>query len=143
MSGAPGHSGRGHHAALMAEARNLAESGGFNAPEIHRLFERRGVDPLPALVTIHRWVNEEYRRRNDQVAVARRAERRAEEAGGRLRLPQRALTPEFKLARMRLLRDIGLTDSQIARLMRLDVGDELTRSHVRHALELERYPSYF
>jgi hypothetical protein len=131
--------GRRHPITAVTEARRLA-NGGWNDVEISELLLRNGFVREPvSKVTVGRWVRAQraQRWRED---IERTSAARAAEAGARA-LGRRDVRPEFKLARMRALREhVGLKDAQIARLMRHDFGDEITRDMVAHALATGRYP---
>lgn len=89
--------------------------------------------------TVGNWVKP-HRARKNQEAVERSHARRATTRGARP-LGHFLARPEFKLARMRALRDeAGVTYTGIAKVMWFDFGDPLTQSQVRHAIASGRYP---
>jgi hypothetical protein len=90
----------------------------------------------PVQSTLSRWCDDAQHELDRAANTRRAAVRRAAASGGRLRLPR---TDEFKLARMRGLRDAGLKDTQIAVVMAFDFGDAMSRDSVARALEDGRY----
>jgi hypothetical protein len=128
--------GRRHPITVVTRARELAR-GGWGPEEIVRLLARDGVTVDAR--SVRRWTDAKVQRAYERHERERQA-RRAKAAGTGPMGPRHA-TPEYKLARMRALREhVSLKDAQIARLMRHDFGDEITRDMVSHALEMGRYP---
>jgi hypothetical protein len=123
--------GRRHPITVVTRARELAR-GGWGPEEIVRLLARDGVTVDAR--SVRRWTDAKVQRAYERHERERQA-RRAKAAG------TRHATPEYKLARMRALREhVSLKDAQIARLMRHDFGDEISRDMVAHALATGRYP---
>lgn len=124
-------------AKMVTRAREL-RGAHWTCEEVANLLERE-FGHRPVQSTISRWSDPRQQRTDAASNQRRSARQRAEESGGRFRaLPQ---TPEFKLARMRGLRDeAGLKLRQIARVMAFDFGDEMTASTVARVLEENRYP---
>jgi hypothetical protein len=61
----------------------MADLGGLGATEIHRVFQRGGLDPLPSVSTIKRWLydDEEARRSIEYSAPRWHAPARRHRAG--------------------------------------------------------------
>jgi hypothetical protein len=108
---------------------------GWKMEEIIDLLERE-FGHRPVQSTLSRWCDDAQHELDRAANTRRAAAKRAAESGGRLRLPR---TDEFKLARMRGLRDAGLKDTQIAVVMAFDFGDGMSRDSVARALEDGRY----
>jgi hypothetical protein len=108
---------------------------GWKIEEIIDYIERE-FGHRPVQSTVSRWCDDAQHQLDRVANVRRAAARRAAESGGRLRLRR---TDEFKLARMRGLRDAGLKDTQIAVVMAFDFGDGMSRDSVARALEDGRY----
>lgn len=127
---------RRHPMTVVTRARELV-AGGWTAEDAVRLLARDGV--VVDAASVRRWTDPRARALMERQLRERNA-RKSAAAGARPMGPRHA-TAEFKLARMRVLREqAGLKDAQIARVMCLDFGDELTREMVTHALEHDRYP---
>jgi hypothetical protein len=128
--------GRRHPITVVTRARELA-AGGWGAEEIVRLLARDGVTVDAR--SVRRWTDAKVRREYERHERERQA-RRARTAGTGPMGPRHA-TPEYKLARMRALREsAGLKDAQIARVMAHDFGDEISREMVARALADGVYP---
>lgn len=128
--------GRRHPITVVTRARELVAAG-WSPEEAVGLLARDGVTVDPR--SVRRWTDVKVRRGFEDRDRERQAQRAAA-AGGRPMGPHHA-TPEFKLARMKALREeVQLKDAQIARAMRHDFGDEISREMVAHALETGRYP---
>jgi len=128
--------GRRHPIKVVVRAREHVRAG-WSIAETTRLLEREfGVTVDPR--SVRRWTSDRYRRALERAERERRR-RRSMEAGARPMGPSHA-TEEFKLARMRKLRELGLSASDIAALMGHDFGDGLSAWQVRRALETGRYP---
>lgn len=131
----PAHSRR-HPMTVVTRARELVASG-WSYEATARMLAAEGA--TVSACSVRRWTNRRARDAMEQREQLRQA-RKAEAAGANPMGPYHA-RPEFKLGRMRTLRDeVGLKDAQIARVMRHDFGDELTRATVARALETGRYP---
>jgi hypothetical protein len=102
----------------------MADLGGFRATEIHRVFGMEGLDPLPSVSTIKRWLyDEEEARRSIEYKRAAMARTRAEAQGGRL-IRANSLTPEFREVRLRaLVKTCGLSVEDAATVMTFDAPD--------------------
>jgi hypothetical protein len=136
-TGQRGATGRRHPMTVVAEARRMAD-GGWTPTEIRDHLVRRGVQVTST--TIARWTNAKAAKRQ---AAQRTQHNRAVSAGRSGRLGNSRATPEFKLARMRALREqTAMRDAQIARLMAFDFGDVMSRDAVNAALANNRYPSH-
>lgn len=128
--------GKRHPMTVVTRARQLAEAG-WKPAEIRRLLERDGT--TVSLATVSRWVNPDAHRRWSEQAQrwnARRAASRGA-AGGAAR---RNARPEFKLARLQLLRESGLSCRATAIVLGLDFGDTFSEEQIRRAERLGRYP---
>ena len=130
----------GYPETLRAEARTLGDAG-WEPTQIVRIFARRGVNPLPTPSAVRWWLSGsanferqmEHQRRS-------KARRQARASGGRMLGKPR--TPEFKLARIRALAQRNISVRSIAVLIQFDLGDPITESQVRRALERGIYPTF-
>lgn len=127
--------GRRHPMSVVTEARRL-HAAGWNDVQIVNLLAREGVTVTKA--TVGRWVKPK-REQTWRAECERFGAVRAAERGGKP-LGRRDARPEYKLARMQALRELGVSFNSIAKVMGFDFGDELTEDQVRHALDLGRYP---
>ena len=127
-----------HSMPLVREARQLGRAG-WTPHQIAGIFRKRGVDPCPPPNTIRYWLrgglDMEKQRELDRRHKARV---RAERSGGRI--VSRAATPEFKVARIRGLRELGVSYAAIAKVMTFDFGERITEKQVRDAAVTGTYP---
>lgn len=88
--------------------------------------------------TVKRWVDQDFYDRDvERRRITERARWRLMHPGSQWRV----ITDADKLERLRALRDdADLSLSAIARVIRLDFGDELSRDQIEHALTVGRYP---
>lgn len=128
--------GRRHPMTVVTEARRLHNEGGWNPTEIVDLLARQGI--TVGRDAVMRWTDP----RVAEAARLRSEERnRMHSASKSGRIGHPSSSPAFKLARMRALReDAGLGYNAIAKVMRFDFGDDLSRGQVEYALETGRYP---
>lgn len=124
-------------AAMMERARQHYASE-WNPREITELLERE-FGRRPAENTVRCWVDQRFREANYTKSNSSAAIKRAKARKGRLAHPAMTRStngtrPEFKLARMQALREIGLPVTQIAKVMELDFGDPMSDYKVRQAL---------
>jgi hypothetical protein len=127
---------RRHPMTVVTRARQLVAAG-WTAEGAARLLAREGVTVDAR--SVRRWTDRRVQAAME-LAEHDRTARKARQAGAGPMGPRHA-TPEYKLARMRALRErAGLKDAQIARVMTFDFGDVLSREMVRDALEHGRYP---
>lgn len=121
---------------VVTRARELVAAG-WSAERTAELLGEEGV-PV-GINTVRRWTDQKTRLA-DQERDRARAARKARAAGAGPMGPRHA-TPEFKLARMRALRETArLKDAQIARVMALDFGDVMSDDTVSYALARGEYP---
>lgn len=122
-------------ASMVAKARSLAE-GGWRPAQIRRLLADEH-ERVPTLSTVIHWVDEtEARKHRD----AQRNIMRKAGAKGSLRLPQNR-SSVWRMARMRALRDAGLSHQAVATVMSFDFPDfPVTRREVERALDMGRPP---
>lgn len=106
---------------------------GWTPTQMLEVLEREGFS-VPSLTTIYLWLRPDYRERSKQ-ATARRAARRSA-ATSDLRWPAKR-SPEWKVARMRQLRDeTCLSFAAIAAVMTHDFPDTpVTARSVEHTLK--------
>ena len=126
-----------------ARATGAAATPAANAPmeekQYDLLLKGGFVTDLVSKATVARWVRAESARRWHQ-DMDRHAGDRAAERGSAPMGPREA-RPEFKLSRMRALREeAGMKDAQIARLMAFDFGDVMSHDTVARALAEGKYP---
>lgn len=126
--------GRRHPIGVVLEARRLRE-GEWSPDEIARLFSQRGV--LVSARSVRRWTDPAVERA-DRLSDLRQSRAKAAARSGRL--GRSDATPEFRLARMRALRGLGMSCGSIATVMNFDFGSGLSEHQVRWALETGRYP---
>lgn len=122
---------------VISRARELTGDGYPAETVVRMLYEQ--MDVVVHRSSVRRWAT----RRGERAAAAdnlRRAAVKARKNGARgIGNPRSG--PEFKLARMRALRDVArLKDEQIARVMEFDYDDPITCDMVRYALKTGRYP---
>lgn len=125
---------------MVGRTRELRDAGWTCEEVADHLHAEFGMRPVQS--TISRWADPSQRLKDATTNSSRSARARAERSRGRFRrLPQ---TPEFKMARMRGLRDeAGLKVTQIARVMAFDFGDVMSRDTVERALASNEYPRTF
>ena len=119
----------------IATARRM-RAAGWSLQSIRTYLTGRGV-VVKTNETILRWTDEQYAER------IRRIKRDRERARWRARNPgfaQRHFDEQEKLRRLFDLSGAGLKPPAIAKVVRLDLGDQLTATQVRRALETGRYP---
>ena len=129
--------GKRYPAAVMQTARRMS-AGGWTAQEIRDYFLRHGIRPAPHWTTIKVWTDEAYAERHAEKRAAHNRSRSAAKTG---RLGRPDHTPEFKLSRLRALRETGMSTATVAQLMRFDYGDPISEGQVEYALEVGRYPT--
>lgn len=112
-------SGVRHKASAKARAIELRQAG-WSLSEIRALLTREGVRPVPSPNTIWCWVNEKANAR--QNAHKRRADRARRLARSEFRWPGVRST-DWKLARMRRLKEAGMSCAAIAIVMSIDFPD--------------------
>lgn len=127
--------GRRHPIWAVTRARELSAAGWKDVDIVRLLHQENGITVSKA--TVGRWVRES-RAASHQAAVDRWASIKASRRTGKLGAPH--ARPESKLVRMRVLREAGLSHEAVAKVMRVDFGDELTRAQVENALKVGRYP---
>lgn len=122
--------------AVVRRAQELVGAG-WSYTEARDILVREGVSVDAR--SIARWTDQraaDASARSDEATTARRAA-----VNGSTGVGTGRERPEYKLARMRALREqAGLKDAQIARLMTFDYGEPMTREMVQLALENGRYP---
>ena len=123
---------RPHSTAIVQEALRLHE-GGWSARGIARILRQRGI--VVSDSTIGTWVDPSILERRRAKARTRARREWAARCGGRLASGPRR-SPEFRLARMQSLQQLGLSIQAIATVMTFDFPDQpLTVWQVRRALE--------
>ena len=125
-----------HSVQAMVRARELAAAGWHDAA-IVRLLADEGISVTKT--TVRRWVDPEYDERRRVAVNACNRERRAQ--GARLRLTGQ--TDEYKFARLCALRAVGISHTQIGRVMELDFGESWPRDRVVLALKSGRIPKRY
>ncbi len=129
--------GRRHPMTVVTQARRYAEAG-WKPMEIVRFLADDGI--VVSLRSVIRWTNPDVVRADLRHSIARRR-RDATRRSGRLAMHITNPTPEFKLTRMRALRELPVSYTAIAKVMAFDFGDTwLTDDKVRYALEIGHYP---
>lgn len=126
-----------HSTSTVVEARRLHEAG-WSIYAVAKLLRRRGISVDET--TIAEWVDPKLaeRRRDEQARRFRALS--ARRSRGRLGAgPPRS--GEFRLERMKSLRALGVSYSDIAKTMSFDFPDEpITEDKVRHALRTDTIP---
>lgn len=123
----------------MVTARRMwnAGEGSWTIGEIRAYLTRRGQ--TVSWATVRAWVDPAYaeeRRARDRVAQRQRYRQRHGVRPEALKV----ITEVELLERMRQLKGAELSDAAIAKVMRLDYGQELTKLQVFYALRNGRYP---
>jgi transposase len=130
--------GRRHPMTVITAARRLAEAD-WRPFEIVEILQREyGV--TVERNTVARWIDPAKQQAADQRARQRRRREAAEKDGRIARHITRCATGEFKFARMRALRDRGLSPAAIATVIEFDFGDPINRWQVEYAFRSGRYP---
>ena len=119
---------RRYNLTAVRRARSLKDAG-WTISQISGLIERE-FGSRPSRSTLDRWLHPGRAERHTQRMVRRRAERRAEE--GQVRWPGKQPSLARKVARIRMMLELGLTDAQIAALMNADFGDGWSRGTIRN-----------
>lgn len=129
-----------HKVQTKVRANQLREAG-WSLLQIQAILEREGVRPVPSQNTIWTWVTAKaHTRQNTQKRLADRARRIAV---SEFRWPG-VRSPEWKLARMRRLREAGMSCAAIATVMTIDFPDTpVTQSQVDYAVRLGGTPRSF
>jgi hypothetical protein len=123
--------GRRHSIRTITQARRLAKAG-WNPTEIRKLLIRdRYVDAV-TLGTVTRWVDPEAQAAWE-AGIVERNTRRAR-IRGTLPMGVRNATGEYKLSRARTLRELGMSESSIAKVMSFDFCETIEPHQVRYAL---------
>lgn len=125
-----------HTSATMARAQQLRD-GGWSYGEIQKLLIRE-LGVFAHRRTIQLWCSERARETARRHDLDSKARARAERNAGRLSTAVRR--PEQVLARIRALRDVGLSLGAIARVIALDLRVDMTPAQIRYALEVGRIP---
>lgn len=107
-----------HSTATLRRVYELNEAG-WTPTQMLLVLADEGFD-RPSLTTIYLWLRPDYRERS-RVANQRRSARRSASSGS-FHWPARR-SPEWKLARMRVLKDAGLSCEAVATVMTLDFPD--------------------
>lgn len=111
--------GRRYSTSVSEQARELAE-GGWDLSGIVRVLHRRGY-PVGQRA-VERWISADRADRQREHDLASKRRRDARRSGGRFLGRERS--PEFKLARIHALRELGLGATSVAKAMRLDFPDD-------------------
>jgi hypothetical protein len=135
MSAIPARGNR-HPMTVVTKARHLAE-GGWRPFEIVRLLAEDGIHVHASSVQM--WVDPTVAEKRRRRGIERRR-RDATRRSGRLAHFVTNATDEFKLVRMRALRERGLGANAIAKVMTFDFEETLTQRQVEYALKTGRYP---
>jgi hypothetical protein len=125
-----------HSPRTIALARQLYGDGDSWTPtQIVRYLERNGVQPVPTLGTVRRWVvpgmADAHRELNLRSYHARRAKRHGNG-------PVQADDPAVRLARLRALRDAGMSYASLAILAAVDFDLQITDDQMRYVLQAPR-----
>lgn len=124
-----------HNTEAVKEAKHLFRNG-WKPYSIAKLFKRRGNAVSETTVTA--WVDPETAERRRAEGRQRARAKSAAKTRGRLGAgPPRS--PEFKIARMRSLRDLGVSYAAIATVMNFDFpDDDITEMDVRQMVSASR-----
>jgi hypothetical protein len=120
--------GRRYSTRAMLRARQL-KAAGWTISQITRLIEQE-FGTLPSRSTLDRWLYPARAEQHTTRMVRRRAEARA--ADSQIRWPGKQPSTARKIARIRMLLELGLSDAQVAKLMNQDFGDDWTRATIRN-----------
>lgn len=126
-----------HTSETVAAARRL-HSGGWSIYGIAKLMRRQGTSVDET--TIAEWVDPQLAERRRLLQARRYRINSARKTQGRLGAgPSRS--PEFRLERMRNLRELGVSFNAIAKVMTFDFpGEPITEDQARHALRNNEPP---
>ena len=92
------------------------------------------------VITVRRWLDPDYAERCRADSRERKRRARSERPAFTLR----GCSPEYKLARIQTLHELGLGMTDIGKLIGLDFGEEpWTRARVATALRENRIPRYY
>jgi hypothetical protein len=117
------------------QVRRLSEAGWGNAA-IRRILADQGVDPIPTLKTIRMWIDPDYA---DQVRAETR-QRMRQTSPMTFRWPG-PRSVEWRVRRIKVLADAGLTKEAIAKVMTHDFPDcPLSRAQIDGILRQGRIP---
>ena len=120
----------------IATARRMHDAG-WAINTIRRYLADRGQNV--SWVYVKCWVDDEYRERY-RAKERRRQRQEYRRRHGVRPAALKVITPVEKFDRLRELREAGLSQSDTAKVLRLDFGDDVTEHMVRYAEQSGRYP---